>query len=344
MKKLLTVLMAVFMVFLGTVTPTANASSVQRFTINGKKYVRTFYDEFGGTELDDSKWEKAPEWGRQNNYCYWDDDMTTLDGKGHLILSADYDDDGNLLTGAVRSKNRFYQKYGYFEISVKLQKIEGIWSAFWLMPDNIDLGYTGGADGTEIDIYEAFKVKSKQINHAIHYDGYGSEHKSYGASVVADVYDGQFHNFALEWDETGYTYYIDGKKTYKISPGVEDGTGTPVQVSEIATYLKISIESGSWTGKPKAEEVPDNIVVDYVKVYQSEEDYISSHLIYGDLDKNIDVDLKDVKILREYLAKRTSEISKINANVYSDSKIDTKDVWALRKYISNEINKLPYKE
>lgn len=31
-----------------------------------KNYVQTFYDDFSGTKLDTKKWEKCPEWKRQD--------------------------------------------------------------------------------------------------------------------------------------------------------------------------------------------------------------------------------------------------------------------------------------
>ena len=91
-----------------------------------------------------------------------DNDMTWVDGKGHLILSSEYDETGELIMGAVRTRDLFEQTYGYFEIRCKLQQVPGFWSAFWLMPRNIDMyGQDGGQDGTEIDIYEAFDVSVK---------------------------------------------------------------------------------------------------------------------------------------------------------------------------------------
>lgn len=229
--------------------------------VSGKEYKLTFIDEFDGTELDSTKWSRCPEWGRQGNYCYWENDMTTLDGEGHLVLSADYDDGGILRCGAVRTRDKFYQKYGYFEITVKLQSTAGFWSAFWLMPDNIDTGIVGGSDGTEIDIYEAFDVKNSKINQAVHFDGYGSNHKAVNRQVTADVYDGEFHTFALEWTERAYRFYIDGERVSNI-------TNADVDIANVANYMKISLESGSWTGQPDASKMPDGIVVDKVCVYQ----------------------------------------------------------------------------
>lgn len=338
MKKLTLMLIIVsFVISSLVVSPVSAEGELVKLTLNGKQYIRTFYDEFGGTNLDSTKWSFAPEWDRQNGYCKWSNSMTSLDGKGHLVLKCDYDENGDLLCGAVRTRDLFQQKYGYFEISVKLQQVEGFWSAFWLMPNYIDTGITGGSDGTEIDIYEAFSVSEKKINYAIHYDGYGSNHKSMWTQVVADVYDGQFHNFALEWDENQYSFFIDGEKKYTI-------TSDEVDICKVATYMKISLESGSWTELPDQSDMPSGILVDYVKAYQRADLYVKENVVYGDLDSNLEINMTDVKLLREYIAGREVTINKNNANMYRDSKIDMKDYLIFRKYQARLITSLPYKE
>ena len=303
----------------------------ETITIDGDTYIRTFYDDFDGNKLDSKKWSRAPEWYRQGNYCKWSKEMSYLDGEGHLILGCRYDDDGDLLCGAIRSRDKFEQCYGYFEASVKLQQVDGFWSAFWLMPNDIDLyGIPGGIDGTEIDIYEAFSVKNKSINLAVHFDGYGSNHKMIGTSVTADVYDGEYHKFSLLWDKKNYIFYIDGKETYRL-------TSSDVRISRVPNYLKFSLESSlGWTGKPDAEDMPSGISVDYVKVYQK--------AVLGDIDINVKVNLTDVKKFGEFLSKEVADIEEINADLNCDGKVDIKDYLILRKYVAELITELPYKE
>lgn len=344
--KLLAVALAItFTVSVGVVNTKVTAKTdlvIQK--IHGNDYVRTFYDEFSGKTLDTTKWSLCPESSRQGGYCKWSNSMTSLDGNGHLVLTANYDENDNLLCGAIRSRSIFEQKYGYFEIRAKLQNIEGIWSAFWLMPINIDLyGQDGGADGTEIDIFEAFNVKNNKINHAIHYDGYASRHKSYGKSVVANVYDGEYHHFSLEWNEDMYIFYIDGKETYRITTEAKDSTGANIQISKIQSYMIISLESGSWTGKPAKGDVPASLLVDYVKVYQRADRMINSRVIYGDLDKNIDINQNDVLLYQQYLSKQNDSINKLNADVNCDGNVDLKDVLIVKKYLADIYNSLPQK-
>ncbi len=233
--------------------------------VEGKTYELTFYDDFIGRKLDNKKWALCPEWNRQDVGGKWDNSMTKLDGNGNLVLSAAIADDGTPISGAVRTKGIFEQVQGYFEIRCTVQSAPGFWSAFWLMsPDQGKVG-NGAVDGAEIDIFEAYNVHDQGINHAIHWDGYGEYHKQTGAKEYRpDVYDGDFHTFSLLWTDTAYIFYIDGEEVYRLKEGDPDYPGC----STSPTYMKISLEFGTWAGEYDKNQLPDNILVDYVKAYK----------------------------------------------------------------------------
>lgn len=229
-------------------------------TIDGRSYQLTFEDDFSGRELDLTKWERCPEWNRQDLNNKWDDDMSYLDGMGNLIIGMHYDrSEGKYLSGAVRSKGKFEQTYGYYEIRCTVNTIPGYWTAFWLMGDSVNSEEKGGVDGTEIDIYESAYYEQGLIQHTLNWDGYGSAHKSEGFKAKADVYDGEYHTFSLLWTEDEYVYYIDGVETWRTDAAAAYG------VCEVPLYLKISSEMGTWAGGVPAES--DSIKVDYVRVY-----------------------------------------------------------------------------
>lgn len=241
-------------------------------TINGIQYVETFCDDFEGNALDTTKWEICPEWDRQGG-SHWNPANVSLDGQGNLLLEAGYTEDSDLLQcGAVRTLDRFEQTYGYFEIRCKFQTKDGFWSAFWMMPRSNSDEIPGGSDGTEIDVFEQVNINnpptnrsSRVFNHVVHWDGYEKNHRSVTRHSQADVdiYDGEYHTFAVDWSKDAYAFYIDGQLSATIQASeVAGGTSTVDQ------YLKISLESGSWSGKAAKEEMPDFFTVDYVKAYQ----------------------------------------------------------------------------
>ncbi len=233
--------------------------------LDGKKYTITFFDDFDGEKLDKTKWELCPEQKRQDVGGKWSDDMISLDGLGNLVVSADIDENGTPISGAVRTKNKFEQARGYFEIRCKLQKESGFWGAFWLMTDDVNKIGNGARDGAEIDVFESVNPKTGYINHAVHWDGYGSKHQQISKAIYnKNLYDGEFHTFSLLWDETGYYFYIDGENTYSLDPKVSNFPGS----SNSESYMKISAEFGSWAGRYNKNKLPDSFIVDYVKAYK----------------------------------------------------------------------------
>ncbi|MBR5121835.1 MAG: glycoside hydrolase family 16 protein [Oscillospiraceae bacterium] len=239
--------------------------------LEGVKYKLTFFDDFVGTDIDLTKWSRCPEWPRQNVGGYWDDDMITVED-GNLVITSALKKDGTPISGAIRSKEKFEQAKGYFEIRAKLQTTTGFWGAFWLMCEEQRFAGGGGANGTakdgaEIDIFESCNVPLWEINHAIHYDGYGQGRGSVTKTVTSRAaYDGDFHTFSLLWTDTAYVWYIDGEETFRVDVNSSNYPGA----CEVPCFMKISSEFGTWAWSYDAKDLPDAWYVDYVKVYSSE--------------------------------------------------------------------------
>ncbi len=97
-----------------------------------------------------------------------------------------------------------------------------------------------------------------RINYALHWDGYGKEHKSKGqVSKVPGVMEG-FHTFSLLWMPDEYVFYVDGRETWRTKAG---------GVCQVPLYIKLSDEFGNWAGDVKRAKLPDEFLVDYVRVY-----------------------------------------------------------------------------
>ncbi len=232
--------------------------------VEGNVYEMTFEDEFEGDSLDLSKWEYCPEWKRQDLECYWENDCTSVkDGK--LVLTSEYRD-GKYYMGAVRSKGKFEQTYGYFEVKCTLNTIPGYWSAFWLMSESVVNENNSGVDGTEIDIMESAFFDTSQVNHALNWDGYGAAQKAVWYQTQKDgLYEG-YHTFSLLWTEEEYVFYVDGAESYRTR--AEEAGG----VSTAPSYLKFTTETGSWTATQLDEErFPDNVYVEYIRAYSKSE-------------------------------------------------------------------------
>ncbi len=227
--------------------------------INGEEYTLTFADDFNGDKLNKAKWSLCPEYERQDVGGFWNDECVSLDGNGNLVLTAKINEKAIPISGAIRSRGKFEQEKGYFEIRCKLQNASGFWGAFWLMCDGANHVGNGAINGAEIDIFESFDVYGGGINHALHWDGYGKDHKTNSKSVYnKDLYDGEYHTFSLLWTDEEYIFYIDGEESWRLEGNV----------CNKKCYLKITTEFGSWAGRYVLPQLPDSITVDYVKVYE----------------------------------------------------------------------------
>ena len=231
--------------------------------INGRTYTLTFKDDFDGDKLDASKWSLSPEEYRQDlePRGRWDNDMVSV-RNGCLVLSAAVED-GTPVSGSIHSHSKFSQCKGYFECRCRVQKAPGFWSAFWLMDPMMSMPWTlgGGAeDGAEIDIFESFSVRQGGINHAVHWNGYGANHKSVGKGIYRrDLYQG-FHTYALEWTDDAYIWYVDGRETWRTSePGI----------CRNKLFIILSNEFGTWADPYDPGQLPDEVLFDYVRVWQA---------------------------------------------------------------------------
>lgn len=231
--------------------------------VDGKLCRLSFEDNFDGKSLDTAKWEQCPEQKRQDLNNYWDNSMSYLDGNGNLIIGMSYDEENDrYLSGGVRTKGKFEQAYGYFEIRCTVNTAPGYWTAFWLMGDSVVDTTLGGRNGTEIDIMETPYLNSGEVQNTLNWDGYGTEHKSSGNVVKANVYDGEYHTFALLWTKDEYVFYIDGNVSWRTDAKAAQGT------CEVPLFVKITSETGSWAQTPTDPKLlPDFMKVDYVRVY-----------------------------------------------------------------------------
>ena len=216
-------------------------------------------DEFNGSELDNSKWGFCPEWFRQGK-SYWEANNAWVDGNGNLILKVS-ESNGQVYAGAIRTHNKYNQKYGYFEVRCKVPQIKGGWAAFWMMPYGNKVGSQGN-DGTELDIFESINGWNGKIQHAVHWDGYGTAHQKASKSMTNwGLYDGGLHKFGMMWTPEEYIFYIDDVETWRSSAG---------GVSDVEQYMKLTMEvsNQTWPGNWDQQTIkPITWAIDYVRTY-----------------------------------------------------------------------------
>ena len=175
-----------------------------------------------------------------------------------------------------------------------------------------------------------------------------------------DLYDGEYHTFALDWTKDEYIFYVDGKLSNKISASSIigfDSEDFDTETSNVDTYMKISLESGNWSGAPTSQDLPGVFTVDYVRAYQRVE-YLDEQATttaapttkpattaptttepipsvnYGDLNSDDKINLLDLIAMRKYLAKWNVTVDTAAADCNADGKINLLDLILLRKYLA----------
>ncbi|MCL1931191.1 MAG: glycoside hydrolase family 16 protein [Treponema sp.] len=237
-----------------------------------------FSEDFDGTSLDSTKWDYCPNWDRQGRST-WKDDMVSVSG-GYLHLKFKRDAKPGaadwIRAGAVRTRTKnnsilFQNTFGYYEARIKFPPISGTWGAFWLMSPTIDKDLTnGGEEGTEIDIVETIDNPKGGFNAALHWNGYGDKHKSVGSdekykSAPVNIYDGEFHTFAVHWKPSEYIFYVDDHEFWRVDGGSKfQNCG----INKKPNYIKLTVESAPWAGAIPADFTEAEMTVDYVRVYQ----------------------------------------------------------------------------
>jgi len=252
-------------------------------------------DEFDGKELDRSKWDyRMSMMGKR--WPAWTDKGVHLDGNSNAVFTI-FEEDGRIVSSQLQTgynfmdeptertqfgtddlqwgigklkKSMFTHGYGYYECRCRLQQMEGWWSAFWIQSPIIGASLDPAESGVEIDVMESFHP-GKISGHNIFTGGYGldSKREKVGGTYVDEKV---YHRFGLLWDETGYTFFIDGVEDGKIT---EFKTARPEFIlisTEVTGYRKAAANKTFIPASVEAAKAGDTFLVDYVRVFERKDD------------------------------------------------------------------------
>ena len=213
-------------------------------------------DEFEKDELDLTKWN-TENWAAEKNnelQFYTPYNVTSENGLLRIISKKENYRGRNYTSGAIHSKNKFSFQYGKVEMSAKLPKGQGIFPAFWMMP-NLEETWL-----PEIDIIEMVGHKPEEIWMVYHWIDDNGKLVNVHSNYIGKDFSQNFHTFGIEWSPENITWLIDGKKRFS--------TDQSIPSEEMYLYLNTAI-GGDWPGSPDATTIfPQYFEIDYVRVYQ----------------------------------------------------------------------------
>jgi len=248
-------------------------------------------DEFNGkagSPPDSSKWNydlgggNPAGWGNNELETYTNSPQNAfLDGNGNLVIRAIRDSNGNytsarLQTGAPGASTHTTDgnwQYGRILARIKLPYLQGTWPAFWMLGESI--GTAGWPACGELDIMENFGANKNNAGansgtaHGPGYSGGKGITKTYTLPYGERVTD-DFHVYAIEWSQDLIQWSVDGVVYQRVRPAsLPDGTKW-VFNAPFFILLNLAI-GGNAAGSPNAAAAfpPQDMVVDYVRVYQA---------------------------------------------------------------------------
>lgn len=260
-------------------------------------------DEFEGNELDTTKWDYQygtgsvyglSGWGNEELEYYRAENVSVADGFLQLRAEKEDFEKSNYTSGRIRTltwtesedggdKTLFSKKYGRFDARIKCPAGNGIWPAFWLLPDPNENPYGEWATSGEIDIMEIRGRLTHESSGTVHFGGEWPSNRNSG-----DVYKmpsgesiDQFHVYSLEWEPGALRWYVDNNLFYEEhnwygrAKGSKEDFPYPAPFDEEFYILLNLALGGNFDGgiMPGDSVFPATMYVDYVRVYDKEGGY-----------------------------------------------------------------------
>ena len=146
----------------------------------------------------------------------------------------------------------FSQLYGYFEVDAKLPSGQGMWPAFWLLPEN-------NTWPPELDVFEQLGKDPNKIYMTSHSEGAGKM-TAVSQSVAVPNATTEFHTYGVLWSPTELVWYVDGKQVAE--------TATPVDM-HTPMYMLLDLNVGGAWGGGVTSATPSghSLQINWVRAY-----------------------------------------------------------------------------
>lgn len=249
-----------------------NACSSNKLkTINGNVWKIVWEENFNSKTLNLDKWSRAPrntpDW---SNYMSNHEDVLRINN-GKLFLRGIVNPDTKkdnvpYLTGGVLTKGKFAYTFGKIEIRAKLENAQGAWPAIWMLPDQPKYGeYPRNG---EIDLMERLN-SDKIVYQTVHsyYTLKLRKTKNPISGSTSKLEPEKYNTYGLEWFPDKLIFTINGEETF-VYPKLDNVDKSQWPFDQ-PFYLILSMQlEGNWVGKANPEDLPVQMIVDWVKVYQ----------------------------------------------------------------------------
>ncbi|KAF0813852.1 Glucan endo-1,3-beta-glucosidase A1 [Andreprevotia sp. IGB-42] len=262
-----------------TVAPTPKPTQAPTPTpIPGWKLV--WSDEFDSGSIDTGKWEfevNGAGGGNNELQYYTNSSKNAFVQNGALSIKALKEQfsgpDGTRGYTSARLHTKASWTYGRMEAKIKLPYGQGIWPAFWMMPQ--DSAYGGWAASGEIDILEAINTKAaggNTVYGSIHFGASwpNNQYTTVGYTPPTSIAD-NYHVYAVEWEAGQIRWYVDNVLYSTQTQWYSTGGAYPAPFNKPFYVILNLAVGGNWPGSPDSNtSFPQQMDVEYVRVYQKQ--------------------------------------------------------------------------
>lgn len=155
-------------------------------------------------------------------------------------------------SGIITTEGTFAQTYGWFEIRAQLPAGQGLWPAFWLMPQD----HTWPP---ELDVMEVLGKDPTTLYNFAHSGTTGQDVFVGGPTSVPDLSKG-FHDFSVLWTPERVQWYLNGNYLH--------GVDTPADMHKPMYLLAGLGIGGEWGGPPDATTTfPASLQIEYIRAF-----------------------------------------------------------------------------
>lgn len=247
-------------------TPTTNATTT---TVAPEPVWQEQFDGPQGASPDPATWSfetGGDGWGNEQ-LQYYTKEAAVLDGAGNLVITSQpsvadlpcWYGTCQFESARLTTFGTFAQQYGHFETRLLLPGGRATWPAVWMMGAN--RYQVGWPQSGELDIVEHVGRDDGAISGAAHGPGYSGED---AISGDADVDPDQFHVYAIDWSPERVIWSVDGEPFHELT---KDDVDEWVFDQPFFVLITLAV-GGTHAGEPrKSDQKPQQLVVDYVRVY-----------------------------------------------------------------------------
>lgn len=220
--------------------------------------------------------------GELETYCGYGSSKSPCDAKqpntwvgsdGYLHIMARNPASGIYTSARLKSQGLKSFQYGRIEARIKLPAGQGMWPAFWMLGDDIDVRPWPACG--EMDIMENIGSQPSTNHGSIHGTGFtGSAIGTTYELPNGKKFSEGFHTFGILWSPELIQFYVDSPSnvyaTYTPA-SLPHGAVWPFDSGKFFFILNVAV-GGSWPGPPvKTTVFPQEMLIDYVRVYREPE-------------------------------------------------------------------------